>query len=47
MLDRYFVRLTTIDRIRGSWLGESVAQSVTSLAEQAYAARSVFRACRS
>jgi integrase/recombinase XerD len=42
MLERYFVRPTTVDRIRGSWLGEPVERYVTWLAEHGYASRSVF-----
>ncbi len=41
MLDRYFVRPTTVDRIRSSWLGEPLERYVAWLAEHGYAARSV------
>ena len=43
MLERYFVRPATIDRIRASWIGKSIEQYVTSLADNGYAARNVFR----
>lgn len=42
MLDRYFVRPTTVDRIRSSWIGDAIEQYVSWLAAQNYAARSVF-----
>ena len=43
MLERYFARPATIDRIRASWIGASIEQYVTSLADNGYAARNVFR----
>ena len=42
MLNRYFIRPTTVDRIHSSWIGESIEQYVAWLAEQNYAARNVF-----
>jgi site-specific recombinase XerD len=42
MLNRYFVRPTTIDRIRGSWIGPAIECYVEWLARQKYAARNVF-----
>ena len=42
MLDRYFIRPTTVDRIRSSWIGDAIEQYVSWLAAQNYAARSVF-----
>lgn len=42
MLNRYFIRPTTVDRIHSSWIGESIEQYVVWLAEQNYAARNVF-----
>jgi integrase/recombinase XerD len=42
MLERFFVRPTTVDRIRGSWLGEPLERYVTWLTERGYAARNVF-----
>ena len=43
MLERYFVRPTTVDRLRGSWLGEPLERYVSWLTEHGYAARNVFR----
>ncbi|MFQ5512721.1 MAG: site-specific integrase [Candidatus Krumholzibacteriia bacterium] len=43
MLERYFIRPDTIDRIRGSWIGVPIEQYVTWLAEQGYAARTIYR----
>jgi integrase/recombinase XerD len=43
MLDRYFVRPATVDRVRASWIGETIEQYVTWLADRGYAARNVFR----
>lgn len=43
MLERYFVRPATVDRIRASWIGGPIEQYVTSLADNGYAARNVFR----
>jgi integrase/recombinase XerD len=44
MLERFFLRPTTVDRIRESWLGEAIERYVTWLSERGYAARNVF--CR-
>lgn len=43
MLERYFLKPQTLDRIRGSWLGESLERYVTWLADQGYAARNIYR----
>jgi integrase/recombinase XerD len=43
MIERYFIKYQTQDRIRASWLGEPIQRYVTSLHEQQYAARSVYR----
>lgn len=43
MLERYFVRPATVDRIRASWIGKPIEQYVTWLADNGYAARNVFR----
>jgi integrase/recombinase XerD len=43
MLERYFIRPATVDRIRASWIGGPIEQYVTSLADNGYAARNVFR----
>ena len=41
VLNRYFIRPTTVDRIRTSWIGEAIERYVVWLAEQNYAARNV------
>ena len=41
MLNRYFIRPTTVDRIRASWIGEAIERYVVWLTEQNYAARNV------
>jgi len=41
MLERYFVRPETVDRIRASWIGPAIERYVARLTEQGYAARSV------
>lgn len=43
MLERYFIKPETLDRIRGSWLGEPIESYVTWLTEQGYSARNVYR----
>jgi site-specific recombinase XerD len=43
MLDRYFIRPATVDRIRSSWIGRPVEQYVTWLAERNYSYRSITR----
>jgi integrase/recombinase XerD len=43
MLERYFVKPETIDRLRDSWIGEPIEQYVTWLHAHGYAARNVFR----
>ena len=42
MLERYFVRPATIDRIHSCWIGKAIERYVAWLAEQGYAARNVF-----
>jgi site-specific recombinase XerD len=42
MLNRYFIRPTTVDRIRASWIGDAIERYVIWLDEQHYAARNVF-----
>jgi hypothetical protein len=42
MLERYFIRPATVDRIRASWIGVPIEQYVTSLSDKGYAARNVF-----
>lgn len=41
MLDRYFVRPQTLDRIRSSWLGPAIEQYVTWLIERGHGARNL------
>jgi len=43
MLEHYFLKPDTIDRIRESWIGEPIEQYVTWLHEHGYAARIVHR----
>jgi len=43
MLERYFLKPQTLDRIRGSWLGDSLERYVAWLADQGYRARNVYR----
>jgi integrase/recombinase XerD len=43
MLESYFVRPGTVDRIRASWIGVPIEQYVAWLAEQGYAVRNVLR----
>jgi integrase/recombinase XerD len=43
MLERYFSRPNTIDRIRASWIGGPIERYVGWLAEHGYAARCVLR----
>lgn len=42
MLNRYFIRPTTVDRIRECWIGEPIERYVAWLHEQNYAPRNVF-----
>ena len=43
MLERYFVKPATVDRIRASWIGGPIEQYVGWLSEHGYASRNVFR----
>ena len=43
MLESYFVRPQTVDRIRESWIGPEIERYVVWLAEQRYSSRSVLR----
>ena len=43
MLERYYIKPDTIDRLRASWIAEPVERYVTWLTEEGYVARSVFR----
>ena len=42
MLERYFTKPQTVDRMRSSWLGEAIERYVTWLAERGYEARTVY-----
>jgi integrase/recombinase XerD len=39
MLERYFLRPTTIDQVRASWIADAIEQYVAWLTERGYAAR--------
>jgi integrase/recombinase XerD len=43
MLEQYFVRPDTVDRVRSSWIGEAIETYVSWLAERRYAWRTVYR----
>ena len=43
MLESYFVKPSTVDRIRGSWLGPEIERYVDWMASQGYAVRNVYR----
>jgi integrase/recombinase XerD len=43
MIEHYFIKQQTLDRIRACWLGEPIERYVTWLNEQQYAARNVHR----
>ena len=43
MLERYFVKPSTVDRIRGSWLAPEIERYVEWMASQGYAIRNVYR----
>jgi integrase/recombinase XerD len=42
VLNRYFIRPTTVGRIRASWIGDAIERYVAWLGEQNYAARNIF-----
>lgn len=42
MLNRYFIRPITVDRIRASWIGDAIERYVAWLSERNYAPRNVF-----
>ena len=42
MLERYFIRPATLDRIRACWIGDAIERYVTWLSENGYAPRNVF-----
>ena len=43
MLERYFLKPQTIDRLRASWIGEPIEQYVQWLTEHGYAVRNMYR----
>ena len=43
MLERYYVRPDTVDRVRSSWIGGPVERYVEWLAENGYSSRTVLR----
>lgn len=43
MIDHYYRKPQTIDRIRASWLGEPIERYINWLHEEGYAARNVYR----
>jgi len=43
MLERYFIRPETIDRIRASWLGDPIERYVIWLTERDYSPRNIWR----
>ena len=43
MLEQYYVRPSTVDRIRSSWIAPAIEQYVSWLAEHKYRERSVLR----
>jgi len=42
VLNRYFIRPITVDRIRASWIGDAIERYVVWLSERNYASRNVF-----
>jgi site-specific recombinase XerD len=43
MLERFFIKPQTVDRIMDCWLGPQIEQYVTALVDRAYAPRSIHR----
>jgi len=43
MLEQYYVRPETVDRVRSSWIGEAVEKYVAWLADHNHAARTICR----
>ena len=43
MLERYFIKPATIDRIRANWLGSQIERYVEWLDSEGYAERNIFR----
>jgi integrase/recombinase XerD len=47
MLEHYFVKPGTIDRIRASWIGEPIERYVAWLHDHGYSARMSIDVCHS
>lgn len=43
MLEQYFLKPATLDRLRGSWIGAEIEAYVSWLADRGYSARSVYQ----
>ena len=43
MLETYFIKPQTVDRIRASWIGPEIEHYVNWLTEQGYSARTILR----
>ena len=43
MLERFFFKPQTVDRIMGCWLGPQIEQYVAAMCERGYAPRSIYR----
>jgi len=43
MLEHYYVRPETVDRVRSSWIGEAVEKYVTWLADRGHSSRTIYR----
>jgi len=43
MLEQYFIKPSTIDRLRGSWIAGEIETYVAWLADQGYSAKSIWR----
>jgi site-specific recombinase XerD len=43
MLEQYYVRPETVDRVRSSWVGEAVEKYVTWLADRGHSSRTILR----
>ena len=43
MLERYFLKPQTVDRIRANWLGSAIERDVAWLEQEGYATRNVYR----
>ena len=43
MLERFFLKPQTVDRILGCWLGSRIEAYVTALCDQGYSTRTILR----